>query len=243
MEPMAEGTQTKGGGPASWLARAGQGNGNSLPNASTDSAESPPGEARGRDATARFGRSRQMADCLRCDLLYSEKRPRDVLFGVIEQIVAERRSNPMILSRLTREAAARARQQAQTTGFAFGHWETVSKAVVKTMLCAGVLLTTGCSPIVPGITAQATVVAGLKDRYADITEAFLLEVLIRRLGDVTTRDHTALAHALFRQFDPGVPLEELEDRVVILVAQLVDQVDLRGELYCVRESAQEPGSS
>jgi hypothetical protein len=140
----------------------------------------------------------------------------------------------MILSRLTREAAARARREAETLGFAFGHWDTASKAVIKAMLCAGVLLTIDGSPILPGITAQATVVAGLLEGYLDITEAFLLEFLIERLQDVTTRDHTALAHALFRQFDPGVPMEELEDRVVILVAQLVDRIDLRGELYCVR---------
>ncbi|HXD19463.1 MAG TPA: hypothetical protein VN654_20765 [Vicinamibacterales bacterium] len=176
-----------------------------------------------------------MADCLRSDLLYSEKRPRDLLFRVIEEIVAEHSRDPVILSRLTREAASRARREAQGTAFAFGHWETASKAVVKAMLGAGVLLSADGSAIVPGITAQATPVAGLSDSYVDITEAFLMEVLIRRLGDVTTRDHTALAHALFRQFDPGVPLEELEDRVVILVAQLADRVELRGELYCARE--------
>jgi hypothetical protein len=184
-----------------------------------------------------------MADCLRSDLLYSEKRPRDLLFRVIEQIVAEHSGEPVILSRLTRDAATRARDLAQATGFAFGHWETASKAVVKAMLCAGVLLTTDGSAIVPGITAQATPVSGLRHTYVDITEAFLLEVLIRRLGDVTTRDHTALAHALFRQFDPGVPLEELEDRVVILVAQLADRVELRGELYCSREPVPTHGSA
>src|SRR5882672_5439958 len=68
------------------------------------SAESPAGEAR-RDTSSRFGRSRQMADCLRSDLLYSEKRPRDLLFRVIEQIVAEHSGEPVILSRLTRDAA------------------------------------------------------------------------------------------------------------------------------------------
>lgn len=207
------------------------------------SVESPADEPRGRDVSSRFGRSRQMADCLRSDLLYSEKRPRDLLFRIIEQIVAEHSGRPVILSRVTREAAARARHLAQAAGFAFGHWETASKAVVKTMLCAGVLLTTDGSAIVPGITAQATPVAGLRHAYVDITEAFLLEALIRRLGDVTTRDHTALAHALFRQFDPGVPLEELEDRVVILVAQLADRVELRGELYCARELPLAPGSA
>ena len=229
---MTEGTHTKSRGVVSFP----------VPASPRDSAESPE-EARGREGTPRFGRSRQMADCLRGELLYSEKRPRDLLFRVIEQIVSEHSGDPMMVSRLTREAAARARHQAEATGFAFGHWETASKAVVKAMLSAGVLLTTDDSPILPGITAQATAVAGLKDEYIDITEAFLLEVLITRLADVTTRDHTALAHALFRQFDPSVPLEELEDRVVILVAQLADRVELRGERYCVREASPEPGSS
>ena len=156
---------------------------------------------------------------------------------MIEQIVSETSdegTDPKILTRLTRDAAARARQQAEASGFEFGHWETASKAVVKAMLCAGVLLTSAGEPIPPGITAQATPVAALKDRYQDITEAFLLQVLIDRLGDVTTRDHTALAHALFRQFDRGVPLEDLEDRVVILLAQLAGDVELADEVYSVR---------
>jgi hypothetical protein len=187
--------------------------------------------------TSRFSRSRQMCDCLRKELLYSEKRPRDYLFRAIEQIVSERSSygsDPQILSRLTREAAVRARRQAEGAGLEFGHWETAAKAVVKAMLGAGVLRTSSGDQIQPGITAQATPVAGLKDRYQDITEAYLLLVLIERLGDITTRDHTALAHALFRQFDRGVPLEDLEDRVVILLAQLADEVELVNDVYSLR---------
>ena len=102
------------------------------------------------------------------------------------------------------------------------------------MLSAGALLTPDGEPIVPGITAQATPVGALMDRSRDVTEAFLLQVLIERLGDVTTRDHTALAHALFRQFDRAVPLEDLEDRVVILLARLADEVELAGDVYSVR---------
>jgi hypothetical protein len=177
-----------------------------------------------------------MGDCLRRELLYSEKRPRDILFREIERIVstAGDGDDPKILSRLTREAAARARQHAEEAGFEFALWDTASKAVVKAMLCAGVLLAAEGQPIAQGITAQATAVAALKDRYQDITEAFLLRFLIDRLGDVTTRDHTALAHVLFRQFDRGVPLEDLEDRVVILLAQLADDVELCDEVYSVR---------
>src|SRR5215213_9841627 len=98
---------------------------------------------------SRFSRSRQMGDCLRRELLYSEKRPRDILFRVIEQIVSEGVDDdePKILSRLTREAAARARQHAEHTGFDFAPWETASKAVVKAMLYAGGLLAADGQPI------------------------------------------------------------------------------------------------
>jgi hypothetical protein len=177
-----------------------------------------------------------MADCLRRDLLYSEKRPRDALFRVIEAIVAEQAQTgeTRILMRLTRDAASRARQQAHRAGFEFHHWDTASKAVVKAMLSAGVLLDAEGTPIPLGITAQATPVAGLREKYQDVTEAFLLEALIQRLGDVTTRDHKALAHALFRQFDRDVPIEDMEDRVVILLAQLADRVELREDTYVAR---------
>jgi hypothetical protein len=178
-----------------------------------------------------------MCDCLRKEFMYSEKRARDVLFRVIEQIVSETArggSGPQILSRLTREAVSRARHVADASGFGFGNWETAGRAVINAMLGAGTLLTPAGEPIVPGITAQATPVGALKDGYQNITEAYLLQILIERLGDVTTRDHTALAHALFRQFDRGVPLEDLEDRVVILLARLADEVELAGDVYSAR---------
>ncbi|MFN2570900.1 MAG: hypothetical protein ABR537_04705 [Gemmatimonadales bacterium] len=184
-----------------------------------------------------------MADCLRRERVYSEKRPRDLLFAAIERLVEERRATPVIVSRLTREAAARARQQADASGFTFLHWDTVSRAVVKAMLGAGALLTADGRPIAPGITAQANVVAGVDERFRDLTEAFLLEVVITRLMDVTMRDHTALAHALFRQFDRSVPIEELEDRVVVLMAQLADRIELRGDWYCARDFARTRGDS
>ena len=179
-----------------------------------------------------------MADCLRASLLYSEKRPRDALFRIIALLLAdrERSGEPMILSRLTREAARRARVRAQRAGFEFAHWDTVTRAVVKAMLSAGVLLGADGLPIEPGIAAQATPVAGLLAEYEDITEAFLLETLVRRLGDVTTRDHRALAHALFRQFDRDVAIEDLEDRVVILLARLSDRVELRDDTYVAHDA-------
>jgi hypothetical protein len=175
-----------------------------------------------------------MADCLRKELLYSEKRPRDTMFRTIEELLAEqeRTGEHRILSRLTREAAERAERAAAGTGAV--RWDITSRTVVKAMIGAEVLLTPDGRPIRSGITAQATPVAVVRGDFQDLTEAFLLETLIQRLNDVTTRDHRALAHVLFRQFDRGVPLADLEDRVVLLLARLADRVELRGDRYVAR---------
>jgi hypothetical protein len=179
-----------------------------------------------------------MADCLRKELLYSEKRPRDTMFRVIEDLLAEqeRAGQHRILSRLTRDAASRAERIAGTAAVP---WDITSKTVVKAMIGAEVLLTPDGRPIRSGITAQATPVAVVREEFEDLTEAFLLETLIHRLNDITTRDHRALAHALFRQFDRGVPLADLEDRVVVLLARLADRVELRGDRYVPRQQPRE----
>ena len=186
-------------------------------------------EARG------FARSREMAACLRRELLYSEKRSRDTLFQVIEAILTEQEQTGehRIVSQLTREAEARA--QAQTPADADPvRWDVASKTVIKAMIGAGVLLRPDGRPVPAGITALATPVARVRDGFRDLTEAFLLEVLIERLDDVTVRDHRALAHVLFRRFDREVPIGDLEDRVVVLLARLADRVQLQGDRYVAR---------
>jgi hypothetical protein len=176
-------------------------------------------------------RSLQMINCLRDRFLYSEKRARDMVFRAVEEILQGNGAGArhLILSRLMREAANVARREAQRTGFEFSNWDTASRAVINAMLAAGVLLTDNGVRILPGIAALGTKSGGLKEGYRDLTEAYLLEFLIRTLGDVTTRDHRALAHALFRQFDRSIPMEDFEDRVVILLATLAGRVTLRDD--------------
>jgi hypothetical protein len=181
-----------------------------------------------------------MVNCLRESFLYSEKRARDILFRAIESILSNAASQgtPLMLSKLTREAANRAQRDAQETDFTFSNWETVSKALINAMLGARVLLSEDSSSVLAGIGAQATPIANLKKDYQDLTEAYLLEFLIRKMGDLSTRDHKALAHALFRQFDPRILIEDLEDRVVVLMATLADRVILQEDgSYAMRSVA------
>jgi hypothetical protein len=168
-----------------------------------------------------------MVNALRQEFLYSEKRARDAIFNEIASILDQRES-PVILSKLTRETAARARQRSQEVGYAFSNWDTATKATVRAMLGAGVLLTQEGNPIPLTIAAAGAEVAALAEQFQDLTEAHMLEIIIRKLGDVTARDHTALAHALFRQFDPNIAIDEMEDRLVILLASLADRLKLAG---------------
>jgi hypothetical protein len=174
-----------------------------------------------------------MVNCLKSEVLYSDKRARDLIFNAVEQALDEE-TGPMIVSRLTREAVSRARAEADRSQFAFSSWETTGRAVINAMLCAGVLLTPERTPIRRDVGAHAALVGDLSEHYRDATEAFLIEFLIRRMADITTRDHTALAHALFRHFDDRVPMDYFEDRVAILIASLADRVELRGDQYLAK---------
>jgi hypothetical protein len=166
-----------------------------------------------------------MVNCLRGHFIYSEKRARDFLFAAAESLI-QTDVEPLILSRLIRTTSVRARQLASASGFEFPNWDAAGNAVIRAMLNAEVLLSRDGCPVPIGIAAQATPVTGLKQGYRDLTEAYLVEFLIRKLGDVTTRDHRALAHALFRQFDPSISMDYFEDRVAMLMATLADRVSL-----------------
>ncbi len=176
----------------------------------------------------RFSRSAYMIERLRRESLYTEKRVRDRLFTAMESALAMS-PTPPLLSRLVRDAANQARREANRDAFAFSHWEIAARAVSNAMLGARTFLTENGVPLEPGVRAQAATVRALKPGFRDLTEAFLLELLIARLGDVSTRDHVPLAHALFRQFDTRVSQADLEDRVVTLLASLHGRITLRGD--------------
>jgi hypothetical protein len=186
-------------------------------------------------APVRFSRSSQMVHCLRSEHLYSEKRARDLLFTAIEGVLSDRSDTALIVARLTREATSRARLDAEHGGFDFSNWTMAGRAVTNALLSSGSLLNPDGCPIAPGVAANAAVLGRLRADFRDHSEAYLLEFLLRRLGDVTLRDHTALAHALFRQFDPSIPMHDFEDRVAILAARLAGRIGLDGERYVVHD--------
>lgn len=207
-----------------------------MPAATLNTAQSPSvNSSPPRSLTPRFARSGQMVDCLRQDLLYSEKRARDVLFTMVERLAEATTDGSLIVARLTREAASLAREESERAGHVFANWDQAARATIKALICSESLLDPQGAPIPFGVSAFASPVGSLRPDHVDRAEAYLLEFLVRRLGDVTVRDHTALAHALFRQFDRRVPMHDFEDRVAILLARLVDRVEIDGDRYSARE--------
>src|SRR3954464_10161961 len=95
-----------------------------------------------------FTRSREMTDCLRKELLYSEKRPRDTMFRTIEELLAEQESTGQhgVRGSPPREAAARAQSDPAASAAAV-RWDVTSRTVIKAMIGAEVLLTPDGRPI------------------------------------------------------------------------------------------------
>lgn len=181
-----------------------------------------------------------MIECLKHSFLYSEKKPRDYIFRAIESVLQDR-AEPVILAKLRRDAALRAQHTAGTF-LTNVNWDIAAAAVTNAMLHAQVLLSPNGTPVTADIASQAARVAELVPDYRDLTEAFLLEHIIRSLGDVSPRDHKMLAHVLFRQFDRSISMEDSEDRVAILIATLSSSVSLSPNgRYAVKAAATPDG--
>lgn len=159
-----------------------------------------------------------MVQCLREGYLYSEKRARDFLFDAFARCLRDH--GPLALIGLTRLATRAATHQASEAGFPYGNWTVAGRTVANAMLRARAFVTVAGATLEPGLAAQAEPIHSLHPDFRDRTEAYLLSYLAERMGDLTDRDHVALAHALFRQFDARVSMEAYEERVVALLGSL-----------------------
>ena len=99
-----------------------------------------------------------MVNVLRENFIYSEKRARDFVFYALEAALDRASSAPVrpLLAKLTREVAAGARTAAEKSGYEFSTWDTTTKAVINSMLGAGVLLAEDGTPVRRDVRAQVT---------------------------------------------------------------------------------------
>lgn len=169
-------------------------------------------------------RTASMVKVLKDHSIYSPKDIRDCLFHGIKQAFESSGGVPKSAGQLLREAAVFAQQEAAADGLTFQYWPAARGGVLQMMLRAGVLLDVDGNPVHSGIQARGTTVGSLKAQFEDECEAFLLSFVINELGDVTERDTTALAHALFKQSPKKASLDQLMDRVDELFNRFGDRI-------------------
>lgn len=157
-------------------------------------------------------RTDQMVSCLKSAGLYCPKDARDYIFDSVARIV-EATEPHLSVAKLARQTSVDAQKAASEDGLSFQYWYAACEGAFQTMLRAGVLLDETQSEIMPGARARSTRVGAIVSDFRGKCDLFLLEYLINTLKDVTVRDCTSLAHALFKQSPKKTTRDQMLDQV------------------------------
>jgi hypothetical protein len=182
-------------------------------------------------------RTDQMIQCLKQRRIYSPKTIRDYVFSALREATDQSSLIPLSASQLNRQVCSNAESKAKGDGVVYDYWYAASDALLEMMLGAGVLLDGEKRPIRPGLQARGTKVHNVAPNFEDCCEMFLLEHLIKTLGDVSLRDRTALAHALFKVDPKQKSIFDMQDRVDELLVKLQDRVSERSDGIFVLDKA------
>jgi len=77
-----------------------------------------------------------------------------------------------------------------------------------------------------GAGTDGTEVSEISEGVMDDAEAYMIEYIIRDLGNVTEFEHVPMAHAVLREFDSAIDRGAQKDRVALLIAKIADRVTL-----------------
>ena len=168
----------------------------------------------------KYPRSRQMRASVQKAKLFNEKPIRDLLFKTVTQIVTRER---LQLSALRRTLAEES--------FAHSDFSDKMKWAAQVYFFCRLLVFSGTlqgssGPLSHGAAADGTEVQEISSTVEDDAEAYLIEHIIRDLGNVTEFEHCPLAHAILRQFDSTTDMGVLKDRVAFLISKISDRVTL-----------------
>ena len=168
----------------------------------------------------KYPRSRMMRASVQKAKLFNEKPIRDLLFKSVKQIVTRGR---LQLSALRRTLAE---ESFPASGFTDKlKWDAQIYFFCRLLVFSGTLQGPG-GPLSHGAAADGTEVHEISPTVEDDAEAYLIEYIIRDVGNVTEFEHSPLAHAILRRFDPTMDMGALKDRVAFLISKISDRVTL-----------------
>ncbi len=168
-------------------------------------------------------RTEQIIECLKDEGIYAAKDIRDYIFKALHTKI-ENASPALSLAQLKRKTLVAAEEEAKSAGVSFKYWYVATESVFKLMLLAGVLGDENGLPIVLGARPRVIKVAKIAPDFICICELFLLQHVLNTLKDVTERDCTALAHALFKEAPSKTTRDQMLDRVDQLFEKLGDRL-------------------
>lgn len=167
-----------------------------------------------------YNRSRAMRAPLLAAKIFNEKPTRDLLFKTVKPIIDR---EPLQLSKLRRVLSEESFAASGITER--GKWDTQVYFFVRLLLFSGTLWGSN-GPITHGAGSDGKEVVKLSPALEDDAEAYLVEYVLRELGNVTEFEHCPLAHAILRCFDGNVDIFDLKDRVTFLISRFADRLSL-----------------
>ena len=168
-------------------------------------------------------RTLQIKQCLKDAHLYSPKDVRELFFEALREIAPNLSSAPMTAGRVLGKALKRAKEVAAAQNVSFQNWSHAADGMLNTALAAGVLL--GHEGGILNPSARTEMVSAIDTVHlVDRCESFMLKYVIKALGDITVRDRTALAFALFKEAPSKTEVFEMQQRVDELLALLQGEV-------------------
>jgi hypothetical protein len=168
-------------------------------------------------------RTDQIIQCLKDAGIYAAKDIRDYIFKAAHAKVAS--STPALsLAQLKRKTLVAAEEAAVSAGVSFKFWYVATESVFKLMLLAAVLVDENNLTVMLGARARLAKVTAIRPDFVSTCELFLLQYVLNKLQDITERDCTALAHALFKEAPSKTTRDKMLDQVDQLFEKLGDRL-------------------
>jgi hypothetical protein len=165
-----------------------------------------------------------MIKCLKDRYIYSPKDIRDLFFRAFNEISPSLATEPLKAGAIAVAALNKAKEMALVEGIEYTYWPAAADAILEMMLAAGALERADGTTLKPSAHARAEKVSVIAPDFENRCEMFLLEFLVGKLGNVTVRDRTSLAHALLKVSPKEKQVFELQERVDELLLLLRDRM-------------------
>jgi hypothetical protein len=178
-------------------------------------------------------RTQEMIGILKKAFVYSPSNIRRCVFVAIREMKATLQHKTV--AQFLREVKDRAKAQADTAGINFSYWPTAMTAILEMLLFSESLVGPDGKPIKRGLQARGTILTAIAEDFETKCELFLLTFLIQHM-QLTNKDRTSIAHALFKEGKAEKTHDQLEEQLDRLFTLLGDDLYESPDGFLILES-------